>query len=79
VLLTIYVKGASSPTANWWEKSLGTHINDKSQFQSLMEGDFSNKVVIAEFYMQKCGYCKKFQADWNQIVNDFTDSFEGRV
>jgi thioredoxin-like negative regulator of GroEL len=36
-------------------------------------------VVVADFYMKNCYWCQKFQADWNRIVQDFTDSYEGNV
>lgn len=41
--------------------------------------DYSDKVVIADFYMQNCYWCQQFQPEWNQLVKDFTDSFEGNV
>jgi thiol-disulfide isomerase/thioredoxin len=38
-----------------------------------------DKVVVADFYMKNCYWCQKFQPEWNQIVKDFTDSYEGKV
>ena len=29
--------------------------------------------------MQNCHWCQQFQAEWNKLVQDFTESFEGKV
>jgi hypothetical protein len=50
---------------NWWDASLGRHVNTEEEFNQLMTGELVDKLVIGEFYMQKCPYCVALQPTWN--------------
>ena len=63
----------------WWLKTVGRQVSGFDEFKTLLTETDVDKVVVADFYMKNCYWCQKFQADWNRIVQDFTDSYEGNV
>lgn len=40
-----------------------------------MDSAGSQKLVVIDFFMPDCYYCKKFKNDWNKIVEEFTTEY----
>ena len=38
-----------------------------------------DKFIMVDFYMQDCYWCQQFQADWNQLVDDFSSWYGDQV
>ena len=62
--------------ANWWKDTHGIHIDSAEQLDTLME---TTQFIMLDFYMEQCHWCFVFQAEWNQIVDDFTKWYGDKI
>ena len=56
--------------ANWWKDTKGLAIESSDQLDYIIDNQ-RDKFVLLDFYMQQCHWCYAFQAEWNQLVDDF--------
>jgi hypothetical protein len=61
----------------WWTKTVGRQVTGFDEFKLLLTETDVDKIVVADFYMKNCYWCQKFQSEWNQLVHDFTESYQG--
>ena len=71
-IFTILTLSFANLPYRWWDACLALSIDSIAQFNTLLEGDFKNKYLVLDFYMQGCPYCYQFQNDFNKIIEDFT-------
>ena len=60
---------------NWWKTAKGTFVDNSTDLQDLLDNAGDKKLVVIDFFMQNCHYCKKFKDDWNRIVDEFTTEY----
>jgi thiol-disulfide isomerase/thioredoxin len=74
--------GGGGMPDRWWLNTEGLSVTSNQQYKELVSGsdpEYKDKHVFIDFYMQGCFWCYKFQAEWNQIVNDLSEEFGDSV
>ena len=62
-------------STSWWQKAKGTMTQDSAELQKIIAEAGETKMVVVDFFMPDCYYCKKFYNEWNKIVDEFTAEY----
>ncbi len=71
LLLNMTNAGGDLPDG-WWKKCKARPIKDYKEYLSLVEGDFKDKFIFVDTYMEHCPYCYYCLDDFNKIIDDMT-------
>ena len=63
----------------WWRQTKGDHLANEREFDAYMNSEGADAFVVVDFYMPQCGWCQKFMPEWNQVVDQVTQSYNGKV
>ena len=68
---------------HWWLSSKGIHVKNFQHYKDLMmqgpNGEYYNKHVFLDFFMETCHFCYEYQGQWNALVDKMKDLYGDQV
>jgi thiol-disulfide isomerase/thioredoxin len=75
VALSQVQAGSGSLPPNWWEGCKARPIASYGEYAELMQGEFKNKFVFVDFFMDYCPWCYYIMDDFNRLIEDMNQLY----
>ena len=75
IIMTLFVKisheaGGGEIPANWWLQAKARPIKSYAEFLDLLKGEYKDKTIFIDFYMQHCYWCYHCLNDFNKASDE---------
>ncbi len=58
--------------SQWWTKCKARPVGSFQEYKELIEGEYKNKVVFVDFFMESCTWCYYMLDDFNKLITEMT-------